>query len=117
MRVASQNNVKPARLGTKEFEAMANEGTIKWAMNPKGEIWAVPHTVNGYEISHAVIFNGRAVKAAGQADIAYSAGRGYGISINPHSGHYMYGSSSSTNFRVMQMAREGFSKHGVQFPK
>jgi hypothetical protein len=86
---AARVGAKPIPAGGAGFDAALNEGTIKWVVTESGELLVTPHTVNGLEISHAVLSNGRPVLAAGQADIASAGGIYTGIGISEHSGHFM----------------------------
>lgn len=52
------------------FGALANQGTMKFVVTEAGELLVGPHSVNGVEISHAVLSGGRPVLTAGQVDIA-----------------------------------------------
>jgi len=117
MRIASESGVSPVRAGTSQFDALlARNETIKWAVNVEGELWAVPHTVNGQEISHAVITRGNPVRAAGQADISVSRGVQYGIEITPRSGHFMNGNNNAANVAARRLGMDAFSRQqGIKF--
>ncbi|MFF3918954.1 hypothetical protein ACFYZB_36995 [Streptomyces sp. NPDC001852] len=70
----------------------------------------MPKFVNGQEISHSVLTRGAPVRAAGEADIAGSAGDGYfGLDINNHSGHFLPSSES------LEIGKEAFAAAGVDF--
>jgi len=84
-------------------------GTIKFVVTESGELLIIPHTVDGTEISHAVIANGASVIAAGEADIAANGGTYVGIDISNQSGHYRPSESS------LEIARELFAQHGITF--
>lgn len=72
--------------------------------------------MNGQEISHVVLSQGKPVLAAGQAEIAGSKALGYfGLDISTHSGHYMNGASTELNATVMSRARDAFSAMGINF--
>jgi len=86
-----------------------NSGTVKFVVTENGELFITPHTVNGVEISHAVLSNGQPVLAAGQADISAFGGNFVGIGITPHSGHFQPSS------RSLQVARDAFESHGIIF--
>jgi len=108
--MASSVGAKALRFGDEGFETAVNSGTIKFVVTESGELLISPHTVKGVEISHAVLSNGRAVRAAGQADIAGSGGKFIGIGITNHSGHFLPSAES------LKAAREVFRQHGVNFP-
>jgi hypothetical protein len=75
-----------------------------------------PHAVGDVEISHAVLSGGKAVIAAGEADIAGVSGSYIGIGIMPHSGHYLNGASPAASKEVDNIARQAFSELGITFP-
>ncbi len=108
--IASSVGAKPLRYGDKDFEAAVNSGTVKFVVTQSGEVLISPHTVNAVEISHAALSNGKSVLAAGQADIAASGGRFYGIGITNHSGHYQ------PSIESLSVARESFKELGIVFP-
>lgn len=107
---AARVGAKPLRFADEGFEAAVNSGTIKFVVTESGEVLISPHTVNGVEIAHSVLSNGQAVRAAGQADIAGSAGKFFGIGITNHSGHF------KPSLESLKIAREAFEKLGIVFP-
>ena len=88
---------------------MINQGTIKFVVTQEGRLLVSPHTVNGVEISHAVLSGGRPVLAAGQAEIAGAQGAYVGIGISRHSGRFMPAESS------LAIAKEAFARIGGTF--
>ena len=110
MIAAARVGAKPIQFGAKGTSTIVNSGTIKYVVTESGELIIAPHTVNGIEISHAVLSGGRPVLAAGQANIAASGGKMFGIDISRHSGHFMPLEES------LAIAREAFKKSGVVFP-
>jgi RHS repeat-associated protein len=110
MATAARVGAKPIPFGAKGTSTIVNSGTIKYVVTESGELIISPHTINGVEISHAVLSGGRPVLAAGQADIVASAGKMFGIDISRHSGHFMPTEES------LAIAREAFKKCGVVFP-
>jgi len=98
------------RAGGAGFDAAVNEGTIKFVVTESGDLMAVGHTVNGVEISHAVISGGDAVLTAGEADVAGSAGNYVGLRIANWSGHFTPSEAS------LSIARELFARIGITFP-
>ncbi|MCB9764051.1 MAG: DUF4157 domain-containing protein [Alphaproteobacteria bacterium] len=116
LRIAESVGVKPMKAGAEGFEALVNDGPIKWIITESGELIVGPHTRNGVEISHAVLSGGRPVRAAGQAQIASSGGQHFGLEITPHSGHFMNGMSAEVSAEVVALGREAFAKIDVDFP-
>ena len=86
-----------------------NSGTIKWIVKKGGKLIISPHSVQGVEISRAVLSSGEAVLAAGQAEIASAGGRFVGMEITYHSGHFMPGLES------LQAGINVFAKYGIGF--
>jgi hypothetical protein len=70
--IAKQLGVKPISVADQGFEAVANSGTIKWAVTQSGELKIIPKYVNEVELKHSVLTNGQPVLAAGEAEIAIS---------------------------------------------
>lgn len=107
--------VKPIKVGDPAFEAIVNDGPIKFVVTESGELLIAPYSVNGIEISHAVLSNGRPVLAAGQANIAGVAGEFIGIDIVPHSGHFLNGATAVESFAVEQIGIDAFGRVGIKF--
>ena len=107
---AAKVGAKPIRFGDPGFNNAVNEGTVKFVVSGSGEVILTPHTVKSIEISHAVLSDGQSVVAAGQAEIASSGGKFFGINLNNHSGHFMPSAES------LQIARDAFAKIGIVFP-
>jgi filamentous hemagglutinin len=80
-----------------------------------GQLMLAPHTVDGIEISHAVLSGGRAVIAAGEADIAAAGGVFFGTEITPHSGHYLNGASTADSDTSLELAKKAFEALGITF--
>lgn len=98
------------------FDDLVNQGTIKYVVTESGDVVVGPYSVDGTEISHAVLSGGDPVLAAGEAEIAGNSGDGYiGISLNPNSGHFMAGNTSAQNAVVMQVANNTFRYYGINF--
>jgi hypothetical protein len=104
---ANANGVKPLSVGDANFDAVINAGTIKWAVSKNGELKIVPKIVNKKEISHAVIFQGDSVAAAGEADIAGTQGKYILLDISNESGHYMPSADS------LEIGIRAFAKAGI----
>ncbi len=115
--LARQLGVKPIKPSDPGFEEIANSGRIKWAVTEEGELLTVPHTVEGQEISHAVITGGKPAIAAGEADIVVGGGVRFGTEITPRSGHFLYGSDEATNTSILELGKAFFRRFGVEFPK
>jgi hypothetical protein len=112
LQYANKLGVKPAAPGTREFDEMIGNGTVKWAVRQDGSLVAVSKNVDGAadEISHSVLSNGDNVRAAGEADIAGSADEGYfGLEISRHSGHFQPDEQS------LQVGLDAFSEAGIHF--
>ena len=87
--IATNLGVKPFAVKSSEFAKVVREGeTLKWVVSEKGELLLVPKIVNGREISHAVISDGKSVVAAGEAQIAGGPGQYFLLEITNHSGHF-----------------------------
>jgi RHS repeat-associated protein len=113
--------VRPVEPTDPDFAKVVNQGRVKWAVTEDGKLVVVPHTVEGTEISHAVLTQGKPVIAAGEADIsstgANTSNSSMGIDITPDSGHYMYGNDDATNAKVLEIGRAAFAVFGINFPK
>jgi RHS repeat-associated protein len=68
-----------ARSGLPLLDGVAKEGDLKF----------IQHDVNGTEIYHTVITEGKPVLAAGEADISAASGQYWVTEITNHSGHYL----------------------------
>ncbi|NJO07780.1 MAG: hypothetical protein HC876_20920 [Chloroflexaceae bacterium] len=71
------------------FDAIINEGTIKWCVTLDEVLLIIPKFVSTIEIAHSVLTQGKPVLAAGEAEIIGTAGQYIGLEINNHSGHYL----------------------------
>jgi len=107
---AAQVGAKPIRFGESGFKQAVDGETIKFIVDQSGDVVITSHTVNGVEISHAVLSNGQSVLAADQAEVATLGDKFFGININNHSGHFLPSAES------LQTAREAFAKIGITFP-
>ena len=107
---AARLGATPLKFADEGFEAVVNSGKIKFIVNEFGEVVIIPHTVNTIEISHAVLSRGRPVLAAGEADIAGSAGNFVGVLIDNRSGHFM------PTLESLTIARQAFESIGIVFP-
>jgi hypothetical protein len=109
LKAAAAVGAGPISAGSEGFEDALNAGTIKWVVTQAGELIVSPHTVDGVEISHAVLSGGQAVLAAGQAEIAGAGGQFVGLSIEAWSGHFMPSAGS------LSIGVDAFSRYGIQF--
>ena len=98
-----------------EFARIANNGTLKFAILENGKLKVIPHTVDGNEISHAVLSKGAPVRAAGEVDIAVAGNKAFGIDIRPHSGHFNFGNNNATNALILNRGRAAFQEFGIKF--
>jgi hypothetical protein len=109
--IAAKFKVKPMRIGEAGFDKVIfkeGEGTIKWAVTTEGELLVIPHTVRGQEISHAVITEGRAVVAAGEAQMVEHGGEYMVFSLTNRSGHFEPSAES------LDIGKLAFGNNGVQ---
>jgi hypothetical protein len=113
---AASVGVRPITAQDSNFDQILNDGRIKFVILESGTLIIAPHSVGGVEISHAVLSGGKAVIAAGEADIAGASGSYIGIGIMPHSGHYLNGASPAASKEVDIIARQAFSELGITFP-
>ncbi|HEY3471334.1 MAG TPA: polymorphic toxin-type HINT domain-containing protein, partial [Amycolatopsis sp.] len=117
---AARVNVAPVRAANSAQldAALARadlEGQLKWAILEDGSLVVMPHTVQGVEISHAVLSGGQSVRAAGEATIAGSAQTGYfGIEISSRSGHFV-GSDEALWEPIRRLGMEAFGQLGIHF--
>ncbi|KDN20896.1 hypothetical protein [Amycolatopsis rifamycinica] len=113
---AARVNVKPVRAELDAVLARADlEGQIKWAILEDGSLVVMPHTVQGVEISHAVLSGGQSVRAAGEATIAGSAETGYfGLEISSRSGHFV-GDNQELWEPIRRLGMEAFGQLGIHF--
>lgn len=109
LEAARQVEVQPIRPDHPSFDAVLNQGKIKYVVTETGELLVAPHSAHGVEISHAVLAGGRPVLAAGEADIAVAGGRYIGITLTRHSGHFRPG------LRSLEVARRAFEAVGIVF--
>ena len=107
---AARLGVKPIPVGGPGFEEAVNQGTVKFVVTESGELVVAPHTVEGVEISHAVLSGGRPVVTAGQAEIAAAEGQFFGIGITEHSGHFLPPQER------LEFAKRLFAQFGIKFP-
>jgi hypothetical protein len=114
---ARRLGVSPMSPADPAFDSVINEGPIKYAVTPNGDLLVIPkYAADGTEISHAVLTGGKPVISAGEADIVGNAQDGYiGTEIEPHSGHYMNGNTPAQNAAVVQLAKDAFLKYGIGF--
>jgi hypothetical protein len=113
---AASVGVRPITAQDPTFDQVLNDGRIKFVILESGQLIIAPHAVGDVEISHAVLSGGKAVIAAGEADIAGVSGSYIGIGIMPHSGHYLNGASPAASKEVDNIARQAFSELGITFP-
>ena len=106
---AASLGVTSFKVGNAQFSAAVDSGElIKWVITQEGELLMVPKYVDGVEISHAVINQGKPVVAAGEAMIAGDTANGfYLLQISNHSGHYQ------PNFLSIKLGKAAFELEGV----
>lgn len=87
----------------------------EWAILEDGSLVVVPHSVQGKEISHAVLSGGKPVRAAGEALIVGGRESGYwGTEINSRSGHFTKGQEQQWE-SIRRMGTDAFGKIGIYF--
>lgn len=101
--------IHPAIAGSPLFDEFIGAGRIKWAVLQDGTLATVPKFVSGHQISHAVISGGADVRAAGEADIAGTAGQYFGLDITNHSGHFLPSDAS------LDVGKSAFRSVGIYF--
>jgi len=116
LETARRLGVQPVRVTDPRFPRYANEGELKWVVTAEGELLILPHTWRTKEISHAVASQGRPVLAAGQADVSVYGTTRTGLSITPHSGHYLHDASKAMSARALEIGRQAFARAGIIFP-
>jgi len=107
---ARRLGVEPMRVDNPRFSDIANQGTLKWAVDVSSELWVMPKFVDQVELKHPVLVSGEPVLAAGEAEVAISDGVIFGIFIDNSSGHYR------PNFESITIGRQTFAQYGVTFP-
>ncbi|MGW7431119.1 putative T7SS-secreted protein [Streptomyces sp. NPDC054861] len=104
---AERLGVRPMRVGDEGFDAIINEGTVKWAVTESGELLFIPKHVQGTELKHSVLTNGDPVRAAGEAEIAGGQGSYFGMEVNRQSGHFWPSEKS------LEVGKEAFERAGI----
>lgn len=105
---AERLGVRPFHFSDPEFPRLANEGPLKWAVTPQGELRFIPKWgPDGQELAHTVLTGGEPVAAAGEAEIAVSGTDVYVLELNNHSGHYLPSDAS------LEIGRAAFEAHGI----
>jgi hypothetical protein len=117
LQTAVEKGVSPISPLDPGFDQVINQGTIKYAVTPDGQLLVMPkYATDGTEISHAVLTGGGPVISAGEAEIFGSSADGYfGGSINTQSGHFLNGASDAQNAAADQIARKAFAIYGISF--
>jgi hypothetical protein len=106
--LARRRRVGPLRVGEAAFDAAILAGRVKWAVTLSEELVFVPKFVGEDEIAHTVLVGGGPVLAAGEAELAGSAGRYWLIEITHHSGHYLPNADS------LSIGLEAFARVGIE---
>ncbi|CAD5911596.1 hypothetical protein NO976_00081 [Planktothrix agardhii] len=89
LRSAEDLGIRPIKVGEAGFDDIINEGTVKWAVTTKLELFVIPKFLDvNNEIYHTVITLGEPVLAAGEAEIVGSNGLYILLTISNHSGHF-----------------------------
>jgi hypothetical protein len=113
---ANSLGVQPMSVDDPGFDDLINQGTIKYVVTESGDLVVGPYSVDGTEISHAVLSGGDPVLAAGEAEIAGSSGDGYfGISLNVQSGHFLNGATQAQSAAATQVAKGAFAGYGIYY--
>ena len=79
-------------------------------MKTEDGLLVVPKFVGQTEIAHTVASKGEPVVAAGEAEVAFGAGRFFGIVITIYCGHYR------PSVESLQIGIGAFARLGITFP-
>lgn len=108
LRSAEDLGIRPIKVGEAGFDDIINEGTVKWAVTTKLELFVIPKFLDvSNEIYHTVITLGEPVLAAGEAEIVGSNGLYILLTISNHSGHFRPTSES------LELGITAFRQQGV----
>ena len=108
LRSADELGIRPIKVGEAGFDDIINEGTVKWAVTTKLELFVIPKFLDvNNEIYHTVITRGQPVLAAGEAEIVGSKGLYILLTISNHSGHFRPTSES------LELGITAFRQQGV----
>ncbi|MCB8763054.1 hypothetical protein [Planktothrix agardhii] len=108
LRSAEDLGIRPIKVGESGFDDIINEGTVKWAVTTKLELFVIPKFLDvSNEIYHTVITLGEPVLAAGEAEIVGSNGLYILLTISNHSGHFRPTSES------LELGITAFRQQGV----
>lgn len=107
LRFVAQLGVTPFQVGDVGFDAVINQGTIKWAVIENGTLLIVPKYVDGQEIPHTALTRGEAVLSAGEAEIIGSNGKYIMLEINHYSGHYQ------PRLESLEIGKQAFRDTGI----
>ena len=115
LQTAESLEVQPVRPNDRQFTETVNLGTIKWAVKANDDLVIMPHTIDGIELAHTVLTQGKPVRSAGEADIVAFEETFIGLSINNHSGHYMPDAASlDTGVKKFAEAGINFADEDIQ---
>ena len=108
LRSAEDLGIRPIKVEEAGFDDIINEGTVKWAVTTKLELFVIPKFLDvNNEIYHTVITRGQPVLAAGEAEIVGSNGSYILLIISNHSGHFRPTSES------LELGITAFRQQGV----
>ena len=108
LRSAEDLGIRPIKVGEAGFDDIINEGTVKWAVTTKLELFVIPKFLDvSNEIYHTVITRGQPVLAAGEAEIVGSNSLYILLTISNHSGHFRPTSES------LELGITAFRQQGV----
>lgn len=105
--LARKLGVTPLKVGEQAFDRAINEGTVKWVVTEHGELLFEPKFIDGQEIVHTALTNGKPVLAAGEAEIAGAKGHYTLLDITNSSGHYRPTDAS------LEIGRQAFEAAGI----
>jgi len=100
--------------GAEGFADLVNSGPLKFAVLEDGRLMVMPATVDGVEMSHAVLSGGQPVIAAGEVEIAAAGGSYVPIDLRPYSGHFLNGVSAEDSAAVREIALQAFARIGIR---
>jgi RHS repeat-associated protein len=109
--VAARHGISPFKVGSSAFQKVIDDGeTLKWAITEGGGLLMVPKYAGSDEIAHSVITGGKAVVAAGEAQIAGGGGKYFLLEITNHSGHFQPSNAS------LAIGQTAFKNAGIIVP-
>jgi len=109
---------KVIKVMSPEFITMIRNrpGIVKWVVLMDDTLVVTPEFVNGVEITHPFLSDGKNVKSAGQATFEMVDGKIVPRNIDLHSGHFQPPRSGSRGRGYLAIGKEAFAIAGYFFP-